>query len=116
MPALRIRDGLKRLRRLNHPRQWLLAMVFIALVAADAARPPAQQFTAQGYVLAVHGYHAWIHPLIARYVRCRFKPSCSNYSVEAVRRYGIGRGLAMTAERLVRCRTSVPFGTADPVP
>jgi putative membrane protein insertion efficiency factor len=113
---LRIRDGLKPRRKLKHPRLWLLALVFIAAVAADAARPPAQQLTARAYVLAVHGYHACIHPLTARYVRCRFKPSCSNYSAEAVKRYGICRGLALTAERLARCRTSVPLDTVDPVP
>jgi putative membrane protein insertion efficiency factor len=113
---LRIRDGLKHHRNLKQLRPSLLAVVFIAALAADAARSPAHQFTARGYVLAVDAYHAWVHPITARYVRCRFNPSCSHYSIEAVKRYGICRGLALTTARLARCRTSVPFGTDDPVP
>jgi uncharacterized protein len=46
---------------------------------------------------------------------CKFYPSCSNYAVEAVTRHGVGRGIALAAKRLLRCR---PFtkGGFDPVP
>ncbi len=46
---------------------------------------------------------------------CRFEPSCSNYALEALRRYGPGRGAALAAWRILRCN---PFnaGGYDPVP
>ena len=46
---------------------------------------------------------------------CRFVPSCSDYSLEALERFGARRGLALTARRLVRGRPGGPFGL-DPVP
>ena len=46
---------------------------------------------------------------------CRFTPTCSQYAVEAVERHGAGRGLALTARRLGRCRPGGPSGY-DPVP
>ncbi|MBV1854926.1 membrane protein insertion efficiency factor YidD [Catellatospora tritici] len=48
--------------------------------------------------------------------RCRFSPSCSSYGLEAVRRHGAWTGVRMIWQRLLRCRTAVPVGTADPVP
>lgn len=46
---------------------------------------------------------------------CRFTPSCSQYSHEALTVHGTPRGLWLTVRRLVRCR---PFGPSgyDPVP
>ena len=46
---------------------------------------------------------------------CRFTPSCSEYSREAIETFGAGRGGWLTVRRLLRCR---PFGPSgfDPVP
>ena len=46
-------------------------------------------------------YQQRISPLIGP--KCGFKPSCSRYSVQAIRNYGLPRGLVMTADRLLRC-------------
>ena len=35
--------------------------------------------------------------------RCKYHPSCSEYAVQAVRRYGILRGVVLAAWRLLRC-------------
>ena len=35
--------------------------------------------------------------------RCKYHPSCSEYAVEAVRQYGILRGIVLAAWRLLRC-------------
>lgn len=47
--------------------------------------------------------------------RCRFQPSCSEYGLEAYRRYGFLRATAKTVWRLLRCH---PFrratGISDP--
>ncbi|WP_278078290.1 membrane protein insertion efficiency factor YidD [Syntrophomonas wolfei] len=46
---------------------------------------------------------------------CRFYPSCSNYSIEALRKYGIVKGGWLTVKRLARCHPYNPGGY-DPVP
>ncbi|HIE65937.1 MAG: membrane protein insertion efficiency factor YidD [Nitrospira sp.] len=45
---------------------------------------------------------------------CRFSPTCSSYSVQAVKRYGFIVGILMTLKRLMRCH---PFssGGYDPI-
>ena len=45
-------------------------------------------------------YQKYISPLSAP--RCKYYPSCSNYAITAVNRYGFN-GIAMTLWRLVRC-------------
>jgi len=45
---------------------------------------------------------------------CRFEPSCSNYAVEAYKKYGFLKGTLLSLKRLFRCN---PFGGSgyDPV-
>lgn len=45
---------------------------------------------------------------------CRFDPSCSHYALEAVRTYGVMRGLLLTVVRLGKCHPFHPGGS-DPV-
>jgi len=46
---------------------------------------------------------------------CRFVPTCSEFAREAVLKYGLARGLGLTARRLLRCHPFHPGGF-DPVP
>jgi putative membrane protein insertion efficiency factor len=58
-------------------------------------------------------YQRYISPLLGS--NCRFQPTCSQYTVEAVERYGVLKGLWLGARRISRCH---PFnaGGYDPVP
>ncbi len=104
-------------QRLKRPETYL-AVLFIlaALGVLDCFRSPSRQATGRLYVRAVHGYQAFGRPLLEGRIQCRYHPTCSEYSIEAVQRYGIGRGLVLTARRIKACTTQVPLGTFDPVP
>jgi uncharacterized protein len=104
-------------QRLKHPGAYLLLLALLAaLVAADGVRPPQRQIFSKLYVASVHAYQHAGRPLLEGHVRCRYNPTCSNYSEAAVRKYGLAKGLVLTCARLWRCRSSVPLGTVDPVP
>ena len=62
---------------------------------------------------AIGAYQRWISS--ARPRRCRFEPTCSAYAVESVERFGVLKGMTLSAWRLLRCN---PFshGGFDPVP
>lgn len=61
----------------------------------------------------IRGYQRFISPGLGR--RCRFKPSCSNYAIEAIQTHGCVKGLLLTAWRLLRCQPLAKWGF-DPVP
>jgi putative membrane protein insertion efficiency factor len=63
-------------------------------------------------IALIRGYQRWISPLLAP--RCKYYPSCSEYAVQAIGRYGILRGSVLATWRLLRCN---PFshGGYDPV-
>jgi len=58
-------------------------------------------------------YKYFISPLLGS--NCRFYPSCSSYSLEALQRHGVVIGSYLTLKRLLKCH---PFhqGGIDPVP
>jgi putative membrane protein insertion efficiency factor len=57
-------------------------------------------------------YQRLVSPAIPR--RCKYEPTCSRYALEAIRRYGILRGLVLAAWRLLRCNPW-SHGGYDPV-
>jgi uncharacterized protein len=63
-------------------------------------------------VALIRGYRRFISPLLPP--ACRFTPSCSLYTLQAVEKYGLLRGGLMGARRLMRCH---PFseGGYDPI-
>lgn len=76
------------------------------------AAAPAQSVK-KPVILLLRGYKLAISPLLGQ--RCRFYPSCSTYTMEAVERFGVLRGGWLGARRIARCHPFNPGGV-DPVP
>ncbi len=64
-------------------------------------------------ILPIRFYQKYISPLTP--ATCRFTPSCSHYAIEAIRKHGPFKGLALAVWRILRCN---PWGGSgyDPVP
>ena len=66
-----------------------------------------------GLIRLLQGYKRYLSPLLPP--SCRFTPTCAEYAIEAVGKYGVLKGSFLTCWRLLRCN---PFcrGGYDPVP
>ena len=96
-------------------RARLIALCIVAVIAVhDYAVPRGRGFAARGAIFAIDEYRAHLSPRLRPYVRCRFKPGCSFYGRESIRKYGFLRGSARTAWRLARCGPWTKEGTLDP--
>ncbi len=65
------------------------------------------------FIFLIRIYQYTLSPYIGR--SCRYTPTCSHYSVEAIKKYGPGRGGMMSVKRIASCN---PWGGSgyDPVP
>lgn len=112
MPALR--------QSVKRPVFWIKVIAAVALAAAaifDWQRPPQEQASVRLYELAIiRPYQRFVSPRTSHFIRCRFQPTCSHYSFQAVRTHGFPKGLWLTTKRILRCAPWVPMGTSDPVP
>ena len=64
-------------------------------------------------ILLIRLYQLFISPLFPPC--CRFRPTCSDYFVEALRKKGLFRGTLLGARRILRCHPFTEPGE-DPVP
>lgn len=64
-------------------------------------------------LLIIRGYRKYISPM--KSTKCPYYPSCSEYGMQAIEKYGAVKGSALAAWRILRCN---PFskGGFDPVP
>lgn len=62
----------------------------------------------------IHLYQQGISPYFPR--RCRFIPTCSQYALEAVEKYGAVKGGCLALRRLLRCHPFYKGNFYDPVP
>lgn len=65
------------------------------------------------FILLIRFYQRCISPLTPP--ACRFTPTCSQYTLEAIQKYGAWRGTWLGIKRICRCH---PWGGSgyDPVP
>ncbi|MBT0570324.1 membrane protein insertion efficiency factor YidD [Curvibacter sp. CHRR-16] len=64
-------------------------------------------------ILLVRGYRLFLSPWLGS--SCRFEPTCSAYSLQALQQHGAAAGTYLTLRRLVRCHPGCAGGH-DPVP
>ena len=72
---------------------------------ARSLRRGTRAVAAAAMIAAVRLYQLTLSPFLGRF--CRFQPTCSQYFIEAVRKYGPWRGAAKGLWRIMRCH---PFG------
>ena len=65
------------------------------------------------FVLLVRVYQLIISPLFP--ATCRYTPSCSTYTIQALKEWGLFKGLYLSAKRILSCRPGGHHGH-DPVP
>lgn len=72
-----------------------------------------ERFFTRLALAGVRGYQIFLGPFFGG--SCKFQPSCSQYTYEAIQRFGARRGVWLGLKRFLRCR---PFsaGGCDPVP
>ena len=67
----------------------------------------------QSAVLMIRAYQKVLSPLLGQ--NCRFYPSCSQYTLEAIQEWGLPKGIYLGAKRICRCHP-LNEGGIDPVP
>lgn len=72
-----------------------------------------KQLPAKFLILLIRIYQVTLSPFIGR--SCRYTPTCSNYGIEAIQKYGAIKGGWLTIKRILSCN---PWGGSgyDPVP
>ena len=63
-------------------------------------------------IALIRVYQWTLSPLLGN--ACRFEPTCSRYMVEALRKYGLCRGIYKGVRRLLRCHPWDPGGYDPP--
>ncbi|MEI8211182.1 MAG: membrane protein insertion efficiency factor YidD [Planctomycetota bacterium] len=66
----------------------------------------------RGMIEMVRFYQRAISPLLGS--QCRFTPTCSQYMIEAIQKYGPWRGLLKGTLRICRCHPFHPGGVDPP--
>lgn len=66
------------------------------------------------FLALIRFYRKYLSPLTPP--KCRFVPTCSQYALEAVEKYGALKGGWLTLRRLLRCHPFYKGDSYDPVP
>nr|QJR98243.1 putative membrane protein insertion efficiency factor [uncultured Alphaproteobacteria bacterium] len=76
-------------------------------------RKTAQKIIRLPFLLLIKFYQIVLSPLMPNV--CRYRPTCSQYMIEAIETHGVAKGIYLGTKRILRCH---PWGGSgyDPVP
>jgi uncharacterized protein len=60
-------------------------------------------------IISVIKYYQMVFAFYRKYPRCKFMPSCSDYMIMAVEKYGPVKGLCLGVWRILRCNPLAKF-------
>jgi len=65
------------------------------------------------FIFPIKIYQRFISPFLG--FSCRFTPTCSHYTIEAIKKFGIIKGTLLSIKRILKCN---PLGSSgyDPIP
>lgn len=71
------------------------------------------QLLSYPFILLIRFYQIVISPMIGP--KCRYTPTCSSYSLQAFKKYGVFKGFILSIKRISKCH---PWGGSgyDPLP
>jgi len=64
------------------------------------------------FILPIKIYQSVLSPFFGK--SCRFEPTCSSYSIEAIKQHGVVKGIILSIKRILKCH---PWGSSgyDPM-
>jgi len=65
------------------------------------------------FIFLIRIYQKVISPLFPG--SCRYTPTCSHYSIEAIKKFGVIKGIYLSSKRIIKCNPWGGYGY-DPVP
>lgn len=65
------------------------------------------------FIYLIKFYRFFISPMLGS--NCRYSPTCSEYGLIALKKYGVFKGIYLTTKRIIKCN-SLFNGGYDPVP
>ena len=87
-------------------RAIVVVLIILLFIALDGV-------FARAAIFSIDQYRDHLSPRLRGVVTCRFKPTCSIYGRESLRKYGFARGSVRTIARLAKCGPWTPLGTVD---
>jgi putative membrane protein insertion efficiency factor len=81
-----------------------LSKIFLLIIKLVKALP----------IALIYIYKYFLSPILPR--SCRYLPSCSDYAIQSIQRFGVVYGLILTVKRLLRCHPFCNHGGIDEVP
>lgn len=64
--------------------------------------------------IPIYIYKFFISPLLPHV--CRFTPTCSSYSIDAINEFGMIKGSYLAVKRIFKCRPNSKYHGYDPLP
>ncbi len=71
------------------------------------------RFLALPFIYIIKLYRVFLSPLLGS--NCRYNPTCSEYGIISLKKYGVFKGSYLTLKRIIKCN-SLFKGGYDPVP